>query len=57
MNLELLIGWIYKPLYGYTLVDYLMCTIEISLLLCIIYGIGVLTGGILKALEEYYDKK
>lgn len=57
MNLELLIGWMFKPVSGYTFTDCVVICIESLILIGIIYLIAVILSGIFAAIELKEDRE
>lgn len=52
INLELIIGWLFKPLEGWTLTDCAVFSIESILALIVVYIIVVIIRGALEALDN-----
>lgn len=52
INLELIIGWLFKPLEGWTLTDWVVFSIEALLAIEIIYVIVVVIRGVMEAIEN-----
>lgn len=57
MNLELLIGWMFKPVSGYTLTDCLVICIESLILIGIIYLVAVIISGVFATIELEEDRE